>query len=248
MLPSKAAGFAILFLLPLGIATDTAAQTAPAPWRHTLEIDLVGAGLDGYVNEGDVSGVGAASHLHMGGMLAYRAAGERSAILANVTYVPLAASKRTGNEFWSSGYDVHADQLTLDLDYAVRMSKAVELLLGARVLSCRCTVSSFSYGQWAYTSEQESSWVDPVIGVQALVPLSDVLSFAARADFGGFSVASSMTWQVMAALDYRVSRTTTLHFGFRAFSDEYGENSNGHFPSRYDIRSAGPLLGVVISL
>jgi opacity protein-like surface antigen len=83
------------------------------------------------------------------------------------------------------------------------------------------------------------SWVDPLIGLRAFVPLTEKLSLQGQADIGGFGADSSFTWSVLATVNYAFSDQLSASVGYKALDVEY--DRNGHV---YDTRLRGPILGM----
>jgi hypothetical protein len=242
----------IPFLLSLGISTNAAAQEAREPWRQTLEVGLVAAGIDGTVDSATVSGSGGFRHLRVGGMLAYRLERQKFAFLANLTALSVSAFTGTGDSVYYERNSVDARLRTFEVDYAPRMSRLVELIFGARMVSSRTTAEYMSAspgGGSADFTRQARNWVDPVIGIQIVAPLSKGLSFTLRGDASSFGGGgSSAASQVVVTFNVRVSPQLTVRLGYRSFDDnyEYDQFHGQHY--RYDARTAGPMLSVAVAM
>jgi hypothetical protein len=65
----------------------------------------------------------------------------------------------------------------------------------------------------------------------------------ARADIGGFGVGSDLTWSALAALDWSLSESFGLVFGYRALDTDYSDGS-GENRFAFDMLVSGPLLGL----
>lgn len=87
------------------------------------------------------------------------------------------------------------------------------------------------------------SWVDPIIGFRARLNLTEKLYLAARADIGGFGVASDLTWNVFGAIGCQWTRRFSTELGWRALSIDY---SDGGFV--YDTVTSGLFLGMSFRL
>lgn len=85
------------------------------------------------------------------------------------------------------------------------------------------------------------TWVDPFIGLRVRHQLSTHWSVFARADYGGFGVASDEYWQAIVGLGYRLSANTSVVLAYRIVSTDY---QSGSFV--YDTKMSGPNLGLVI--
>ncbi len=84
------------------------------------------------------------------------------------------------------------------------------------------------------------TWVDPMVGARVAVALNERWTAAVRGDIGGFGISDTdLTWSVTGGFDYRPWETTSLKFGWRAYSIDYATTlSDGAFA--YDIFEHGP--------
>ncbi len=93
------------------------------------------------------------------------------------------------------------------------------------------------------TVAQSADWVDPFVGLRGLYRFNDRFYAIAKADIGGFSVGSDLTWSAYAALGMQVtaSGNTTLELGYKHLALDY---VNGGFI--YDMATSGPMLNLSI--
>ena len=85
-------------------------------------------------------------------------------------------------------------------------------------------------------------WFEPVFGFRGLHRLNDKWALGVRADVGGFGIgeAASITYQGLANVDYRISKSVGVLAGYRyIFIDQ---DSNVGFKQRV----AGPMVGMTI--
>jgi hypothetical protein len=87
------------------------------------------------------------------------------------------------------------------------------------------------------------SWVDPFVGLRGRLNLTDKVYFAARADVGGFGVASDITWNLFGALGYQLSERWSTELGWRHYSVDY---QDGGFI--FDAEMSGVYLGLTLKL
>ncbi len=89
------------------------------------------------------------------------------------------------------------------------------------------------------------SWVEPVVGAQVTLYLSERWTATVRGDIGGFGVgdASDLTWNALAGFDYRAWESTSIKFGYRIYDIEY-ESGSGADTLGLDAQMMGPWLGV----
>jgi hypothetical protein len=98
--------------------------------------------------------------------------------------------------------------------------------------------------------DANQSWVDPVIGVRTLWPLTDKWSVTALGDIGGFGAGSDFTWQAAGLVGYRFSLlgedNAKVLAGYRALYQDY-KDGNGRNEFKWDMTLHGPVLGLAIS-
>jgi hypothetical protein len=92
------------------------------------------------------------------------------------------------------------------------------------------------------TRSDEHDFVDPFVGGRVRLPLAEHLGFYLEGDVGGFSVGSSLSWQVMTGLGYQLDLgglSPELFIGYRALDQDY---ERGDF--EWDTTVHGPVFGV----
>ncbi|MBI1370980.1 MAG: hypothetical protein GC162_20290 [Planctomycetes bacterium] len=90
----------------------------------------------------------------------------------------------------------------------------------------------------------DKDWVDPIIGIKLVQPLTDKLHFEIWGDVGGFGVSSDITWSATAVLGYDTKifdLDMTLYGGYRAIGWDF---TDGGF--KWDVILHGPTLGATI--
>jgi opacity protein-like surface antigen len=234
------AAAAAMMLLPAGLA----AQTASGGWDHSLMIYMLGAGMDGTVTVGPVAAdvnIGFSDilkNLQFGAMASYRGEHGDFAILGDLIYMGLGATKHGPGDVKA---DVNVDQWVVELDAAWRLSPGFEVLGGARFVSLATDVAllgPLETRQAGVTKE----WVDPVVGFQVKAPLGGAWTFVGRGDVGGFGIGSKLAWQALAGVRVELSPRSSLLLAYRALDEDYESGSGaGYF--RYDVLTQGPMLG-----
>ncbi len=81
-------------------------------------------------------------------------------------------------------------------------------------------------------------FVDPIIAVRGMTPLSDRWSLLGYLDVGGFGVGSDLTWQAAVTANYQASDTVYLSVGWRHLFVDY--TSGG---SAFKGAMTGPVVG-----
>jgi hypothetical protein len=100
--------------------------------------------------------------------------------------------------------------------------------------------------------DADQSWVDPVIGVRTLWPLTEKFSVTALGDIGGFGIsgASEFSWQAAGLVGYRFSLlgedNAKVLAGYRALYQDY-KDGDGRNEFKWDMTLHGPVLGLAIS-
>jgi hypothetical protein len=83
------------------------------------------------------------------------------------------------------------------------------------------------------------SWVDPFVGFRGRLLLTDRVYLSARADIGGFGVASDLTWNAVGAIGCQLNKNWSAEIGWRYLVIDY---SNGGFV--YDTETSGLFMGL----
>ena len=88
------------------------------------------------------------------------------------------------------------------------------------------------------------TWVDPILGGRVTMAFDERWAAGARADVGGFGISdTNMTWSITGGLDYRPWETTSLKFGWRAYSLDYS-TTRGDGTFAYDVFEHGPFVAL----
>lgn len=126
-------------------------------------------------------------------------------------------------------------------------SLTVDLLGGGRYYQFAngFTVHPFNPALPAIPAEITSSWVDMVLGGRARVPVTTSLDAFARADVGGFGIGSSSTlaWNVIAGLDWKMTSCSSLVIGYREMNINKFSGS-GLTPFGFNAKLYGPFMAV----
>ena len=91
-------------------------------------------------------------------------------------------------------------------------------------------------------------WVEPVVGAQVMVGLSDKWTATVRGDASGFGInddVSNLTWNALVGFDYRAWENTSIKFGYRIYDIDY-ETGSGADTLGLDAQMMGPWLGVTM--
>ncbi len=99
--------------------------------------------------------------------------------------------------------------------------------------------SSFGGSEW---------WVEPVVGAQVTVELSEKWTATVRGDASGFGITdevSNLTWNALVGFDYRAWKNTSIKFGYRIYDIDY-ETGSGADTLGLDAQMMGPWLGLTM--
>lgn len=117
----------------------------------------------------------------------------------------------------------------------------LEALAGGRVVDLRLELN----GRHGLPKADESeTWVDPIMGLNGRLELTDRWELLAEGDVGGFGVGSDISWSWLAAVGYRfepLGHDTFLRAGYRMLHVDY---EDGGF--EWDVTYKGPLVGLTV--
>ena len=224
------------------------AQQDPGEWRQRVFVYGMGAAIEGDAQIGnvkvpvDVSISDLFDALKFGAMAAYRVENDVWSFTGDVTYMNLGWSAQTQQGRASSGMDV--EQITVMGTAGRRLTPHLEALfslayfdlsadLQVRVLQQRTEVS------------RDASWVDPLVGLNYVVPIGGKWTYTLRGDVGGFGVGSDLTWHMITTFRRQNTERFAWYLGYRVIAYDY-EDGSGRNYQHYDLRQHGPGIGVSI--
>jgi hypothetical protein len=120
-----------------------------------------------------------------------------------------------------------------------QIAPAAELVFGARVTSATTSLGFTSPA--TRTASDSKTWVDPVAGINLALPLGAKAKFAMLADVGGFGAASTISVDLLPAVQLRVAKHAWLALGYRYIYDNYNDDAG----FVYKLTIQGPAFGVV---
>lgn len=126
-----------------------------------------------------------------------------------------------------------------------RVAPMVDVYAGVRINSIGVQLEGYDAIGTRIEGSRSRSWADPLIGVRAVVPISERFEFSFLADIGGFGIGSEIAAQVWPTIGWRIARNSKLLAGYRVIHTDYrtGEGADRFV---YDITTFGPTLGVNI--
>jgi hypothetical protein len=117
----------------------------------------------------------------------------------------------------------------------------VDVLGGARVWSFRSELALVPLAPGPdVTHSVHESWIDPIVGVNGRLNLTDRFYAEGYADIGGFSDAS-LTWQLMATIGYSVKDHLDLSAGYRILHVQHDDNGVTR-----NVNFAGPIIAATL--
>jgi hypothetical protein len=234
-------------ILVVALAAPQAAAQSGSEWEFVVAPYLWAAGMDGTVRIGDLQQEAEIpfsdiiENLEFALMGHFEMQNERWALSSDLVFVDLEDQQDLDQGTVTVGVD-----LTLfELAGGYRVTPAVTLLLGARWADAG---TSFHYGGEVLEADAEASksWIDPLVGVHVVAPLSDRWMVDLRGDLGGFGVGSDLTWQAYANVGFKASDLITVVAGYRALDMDF-EDDDGFQTIGLDLLISGPLLGVAFT-
>lgn len=88
--------------------------------------------------------------------------------------------------------------------------------------------------------------VDPVVGTRIETPLTKKFVLNLAGDVGGWGTGSTLEYQLVGLLGYRVKENWTVQAGYRYLSLDYSRG--GSRPAIFDVALSGVAFGVSINL
>ncbi|MHC4132687.1 MAG: outer membrane protein [Planctomycetota bacterium] len=163
-------------------------------------------------------------------------------------YVDLDTSKRVG------GTKVNKDIALGDMDFALGY-RLFETPIGNKAGQ---RMSFVPYGGFRYVYLKQKididpgpnlgkslDWVEPLVGAQLLFDFSERLKGNVYSDFGGFGIgsASTLTWNLLAGVDYRFGEKHSVKLGYRVYDINTSVGS-GSEEFGLDAKFQGPWAGL----
>jgi len=132
----------------------------------------------------------------------------------------------------SVGYRLLDDKTKLDVLGALRYTE-LKVEMDVKVSFTRPPFGG------SKSEEGSDSWIDAVVGVRALHPVSDEVSLFGYTDIG--TGGSDLTYQVMVGANWEFSEGYTAKLGYRYLYWDYEDDG-----TVWDVTAAGPYLGLGI--
>lgn len=246
----------ITTLISLTMGLGAAATAQGQEWTHSLTPYLWGSGMSGKAAIGTPAGPLEAdvdvgfddilSNLKLGGMLSYRAESDRWVVMADAIYMDLEADKTVGGPLVTVDAAAEVQQIALEADLGYHLTANLVAFVGLRYNDIDAGLSVLRSGPGAGASRgagENESWVDPLVGLTAKLPLNERWSIGLRGDVGGFGIGSDLAWQAMVSVQWKASDKLEVIGGYRYLDVDY-QDGNGASLFKYDVVTSGPGVGV----
>jgi opacity protein-like surface antigen len=178
-------------------------------------------------------------------------------------YMDLGAEFSTPQGSISADIDVKMTMLEFGIGYhlwetqvgkEVGQKLSFDLLCGGRYINLDGEIDVRTGGPLAdlglvigRTFGRREEWVDPIVGGRLRWDIDEKLAAAVRFDFGGFDIGegSNLTWNLVAGIDYKLSKKISLKAGYRIFDLDY-DSGSGNKEFGIDAQFRGPIFGLTI--
>ena len=171
----------------------------------------------------------------------------RLVLVGDLTFIHLQADHGIDirdQEFIEATLDSRTIDITALGGYRVTGNEPVivDVLGGVRANFFKNTLELEGPNQ-SVEGEKQETWFDPLLACRAIVPLGGNWGMSLYGDIGGFGIASDLTWQAQATVDYNINERFRLMAGWRHFKVDYDK---GDF--LYDVAQSGLFLGLRIQM
>ena len=231
-------------LLP---ATPVLAQAPADGWRVTVAPYFMGAAMNGTTAVAgqeltvDMSASDIFSNLQFGAMGIVVARKGNWGVGGDAIWMALGANGTSpGPAAIPGSADMSQGAFAF---YGVRrLAPAADLFFGGRVnyLSTNLRINT---PLQVRSVDGSKTWFDPIVGLQVHTPNAGSRWHAqVYAEFGGFGVASTFTWQIFPTVGVNLSKRASLEFGYRWLDIDYSSGENTTL-FKWDVLTQGPVIG-----
>jgi opacity protein-like surface antigen len=214
-------------------------RAAPYGWLTAMEGDV---GVGPLSTPIDISMQDTLDSLDMTFMGVFEAGYDRWSFGVDVMYAKLSQDIDAGGHIFDS---FRFEQKQLFITPAVRYriidtsDYHMSVYAGARVTTMEVDLTGrFAHGGGQQTRGDNSTWVDPLVGIGGQADIGDRWFFRYSADIGGFGVSSELIWNAFAGFGYNFSDSASVILGYRGLGMDYTDG-----PLTLDVISHGPVLG-----
>jgi len=243
----KIVPLAMALLLPLVIATPSAAQAPADGWHTTIAPYFMGAAMKGTTAVAgqeatiDLSASDIFKNLQFGAMGIVIARKGDWGVGGDAIWMSLGANATAPGAVGVTA-SVDMNQGAFAFYGLRRLSPSADLLFGARVNTLQANLRT--NGPLAVRSlDGSKTWVDPIVGLQLRTPPNGKRWHAqVYTEIGGFGAGSTFTWQVFPTIGIDVSNRASIELGYRWLDIDYS-SGDGATLFTYDVLTQGPVMG-----
>ena len=242
---------AIVIALVVCVTPPASARSSTGAWQFSIAPYLWAAGMDGEVGvaeleaDFDLPFSDIISDLDFALMGHFDMRNDRWLLMSDLVYVDLGQSEDIVRDMVTGTMNADVELTLFEIAGGYRVSSVFTLLAGARWVDMGARLR-FTGDGVDDEAEAGKSWIDPRVGAQAFIPLSDKWWVGLLGDIGGFGVGSDLTWHEYVNLGYRVSHLVAITLGYQALDVDY-EDGSGRSHVKLDVMISGPQLGVVFT-
>jgi len=120
-----------------------------------------------------------------------------------------------------------------------RLGDGADLSFGLRVNTLQGALDFKNIGRKV---EQDKTWVDPIVGLALRTTGEGRLVARLYSEIGGLGLGSDFSWQVFPVVGVRLTRSSTIEFGYRWLDIDYS-SGEGNEQFGYDVLTQGPVGG-----
>jgi hypothetical protein len=235
------------------VSDDWTFQVAPYVWALAVDGDITAKGQDADV---DVGFDDLFDELNAAAMLEAEVRKGRVAAFANIFYAEISPGSEKGPlgididlEYFLAGFGGYYRLGPYNLDSAAQGDGprlVIDPYAGARYTHLDVDLDLSLTGLTIGASEE---WIDPIVGVRAILQFTPEWSLSAYGDVGGFGVGSDFQWLANVTLGYRFGlfkeNDAKFLFGYRALYQDYSSGS-GTNKFEWDGFLHGPVIALAI--
>lgn len=229
-------------------------QRVDKTWEFLVAPYFVGANITGTSQVGrlpntniDIGTDDILENLHFGAMIRAEALfRQKYGAILDIAYMKLGNSNSgplTGGRIRLGVRQLIAEAMLSYRAYSTPRSY-IDLIAGGRYWDITLDMKASGTIAGSFNLKRGDDWIDPVIGIRGFHQINDKWSVNARADIGGFGLASDFTWNVQGGIGYHFNRTWSAHLQYKALMVDYANGKAGTASFAYDTITHGPLLGI----
>ncbi len=242
------AGFALLLMFNFGLSSTSAQESNDKDWEFKIAPYFFMANLKGNATVGPLSGPvnlkfgDLVKNLEIGGMLHAEVRKGRLGLMTDVIYARLGASTSLTR---GATLSTEVELLIFEALGFYRLPNTrgkVDIFAGIRYWYFDLD-TSFILNQATLKNSTSPDWVDPVIGIRTIQPLSLKWFMVLRGDIGGFGVSSDFSWQVQGGVGRKLGKISSMFLGYKYLKTDYNNGITGLGAFAFDSAVHGVFLG-----